>query len=67
MTPTHYRVVSTHVEDIASGAMFANGEVAAGINPKDEYDKAKIDAGVFVPVIGTPPESDAPKKNEETS
>lgn len=48
-----YRVSSSHAEDIASGGMFAPGEEAKGVDPKDPFDAAKIEAGVLVEI--TPP------------
>ena len=55
--PDQYRVASRHPEDIASGASFAPGEIAVGIDPKDPHDKQKIEEGRFVLV--------APPKGKE--
>jgi pyruvate/2-oxoglutarate dehydrogenase complex dihydrolipoamide acyltransferase (E2) component len=43
-----YWVNSRHMEDSASGQMAEPGEWVAGVDPMNPYDKAKIDAGVFV-------------------
>jgi pyruvate dehydrogenase E2 component (dihydrolipoamide acetyltransferase) len=43
-----YRVASSQIEDIHTGAMFAPGETAVGIDPDDPYDAAKIVEGKFV-------------------
>jgi hypothetical protein len=43
-----YRVSSSHAEDIASGAVFAPGETAVGVDPDNPYDRQKIDAGILV-------------------
>ena len=47
---SRYRVSSSHAEDIASGAVFAPGETAVGVDPENPFDKAKIEAGVLVEI-----------------
>lgn len=47
-----YRVISTHAEDIASGAMFEPGEWAIGVDPDRPFDRAKIEAGKLLPESG---------------
>lgn len=44
------RVVSTHAEDIASGAAFGPGEIAVGVDPSDPYDRTKIEEGKLLPL-----------------
>lgn len=48
-----YRVTSLHAETISTGATFAPGENATGVNPKNEHDKALIDDGKLVEVTKT--------------
>jgi hypothetical protein len=43
-----YRVALRHPVDIATGASFAPGETAVGVNPKDPHDKQLIDEGHLV-------------------
>jgi pyruvate/2-oxoglutarate dehydrogenase complex dihydrolipoamide acyltransferase (E2) component len=45
-----YRVASTQIEDIHTGAMFAPGETAVGFDPADPYDAAKLADGKFVAI-----------------
>lgn len=61
---SRYRVSSSHPEDIASGAVFAPGELAVGVDAENPYDKAKIEAGVLVET--TSPAKRTPKKEEES-
>ena len=58
-----YRVASTHPEDIAAGAVFGPGELAVRVDPKNPYDKAKIEAGILVPVSA--PKKKTPETPEE--
>jgi pyruvate/2-oxoglutarate dehydrogenase complex dihydrolipoamide acyltransferase (E2) component len=46
--PDRYWVNSRHSEDAASGQIAEPEEWIVGVNPEDPYDKAKIDAGIFV-------------------
>ena len=46
--PNRYWVNSRHMEDSASGQMAEPNEWITGVNPSNPYDKAKIDAGVFI-------------------
>jgi pyruvate/2-oxoglutarate dehydrogenase complex dihydrolipoamide acyltransferase (E2) component len=46
--PDRYFVRSRHSEDMASGKLGEPGEWVVGVDPTNPYDKAKIDAGVFV-------------------
>ncbi len=45
-----YRVSSTQIEDIHTGATFAHGEIAVGFDPDDPYDAAKLAEGKIVKV-----------------
>jgi len=45
-----YRVCSTQIEDIHTGANFGPGEVAVGFDPENAYDAAKLAEGKFVEV-----------------
>jgi pyruvate/2-oxoglutarate dehydrogenase complex dihydrolipoamide acyltransferase (E2) component len=50
-----YRVSSTQIEDIHTGATFGPEEVAIGFDPEDPYDAAKLEEGKFVAVADTEP------------
>lgn len=50
-----YRVSSSHAEDIHTGASFAPGEVAVGVDPEDPHDAALIEDGRLVEVIPSEP------------
>jgi len=56
-----YRVASQHPEEIHTGASFAPGETAEGIDPSNPFDAAKITEGRFVAVKAVP----APKASAE--
>jgi hypothetical protein len=58
-----YRVASRHPEDLASGASFAPGELAKGVNPKDPHDKRLIEEGRLV--ITTPRKSSSNKEESK--
>lgn len=45
MAAKRFRVTSTHAETISTGASFAPGELAVGVDEKDPHDKAAIDEG----------------------
>lgn len=65
-----YRVAETRPEEIHTGATFAPGEMAEGIDPADPFDAAKIAEGRFVAVqSGKPPKASkaAQKKAEDLS
>ncbi len=47
--PDRYYVNSAHAEDTAAGRMVEPGEWVIGVDPANPYDRAKIEAGVFVP------------------
>jgi len=46
--PDRYLVRSRHSEDMASGKLAEPGEWVVGVDPTNPYDKAKIEAGIFV-------------------
>jgi pyruvate/2-oxoglutarate dehydrogenase complex dihydrolipoamide acyltransferase (E2) component len=48
-------LTSQRVEDIHTGAMFAPGEEAVGLDPDNDYDAAKIADGAFEPI---PPDAE---------
>ena len=48
---TRFRVSSTKLEEAHTGASFAPGEEAIGIDPSNEDDARKIDEGRFVSII----------------
>ena len=53
-----YRVpLGHHTEDIHTGATFAPGEEAIGLDPTDPFDAAKIADGAFEPLPETPAET----------
>lgn len=58
---SRYLVSSSHAEDIASGAVFAPGELAVGVDADDPHDKDLIDRGVLVE-IARPGKSKAKKE-----
>ncbi len=60
MPATRYRVTSSHPETISTGASFAPGELAVGVDPSDAHDKAAIDEGRLTPLKPKP----AAKKEE---
>jgi hypothetical protein len=60
---SRYRVSSSHAEDIASGAVFAPGETAVGVNPDNPHDKELIDRGVLVEI--TRPSKPKAKKEDD--
>lgn len=62
-----YRVASAHPEEIHTGAEFAPGEQAVGIDPSHPFDAAKITEGIFVPIRTTAAlkASDAAEKKAE--
>jgi pyruvate/2-oxoglutarate dehydrogenase complex dihydrolipoamide acyltransferase (E2) component len=47
--PDRYYVNSAHSEDTAAGRMVEPGGWVVGVDPSNPYDRAKIEAGVFVP------------------
>lgn len=59
-----YRVASTHVEDIHTGATFAPGEEAIGLDPDNPFDAAKIADGAFEEMPPVPAEAD-PEATDE--
>ena len=63
-----YRVAGTRPEEIHTGATFAPGETAEGIDPENPFDAAKIAEGRFVAIqSGKPPKASkaAQKKAED--
>lgn len=50
-----FRVATTKAEEIHTGATFAPGEEAVGIDPSHPDDARKIEAGVFVEISGGAP------------
>lgn len=61
---SRYRVSSTHPVDIASGAVFAPGETAVGVDSEDPHDKRLIEEGVLVETTSSKPKT---TKKEEGS
>lgn len=61
---SRYRVSSSHVEDIASGAVFAPGELAVGVDADDPHDASLIERGVLVEIETKPARKT--KKEEES-
>src|ERR1044072_7830157 len=55
MSPTRYRVASSHPEETAKGATFAPGEEVRGLDPENEDDARKIDEGRFVEIAEQAP------------
>lgn len=55
-----YRVISDHPETISTGASFAPGEEAVGLDPKDPHDKALLEDGKFVVISEGPNPVDLP-------
>lgn len=61
---SRFRVSSAHPEDLASGATFAPGETAVGVNPKDPHDARLIEEGRLVPLDSKPASKSKTKENE---
>jgi pyruvate/2-oxoglutarate dehydrogenase complex dihydrolipoamide acyltransferase (E2) component len=55
-----YRVTSTKLEEIHTGATFLPGEEAIGFDPTDPDDARKLDEGLFVEI-----QTDAPREPSE--
>jgi hypothetical protein len=65
---TRFRVASTKLEEIHSGASFAPGEEAVGFDPNHPEDARKLDEGLIVEIqeeIVRPPSEAVVKKAEE--
>ena len=50
MSPPRFRVASSKAEEVNSGATFAPGEEAIGIDPEHPDDARKIEEGRFVEI-----------------
>lgn len=60
-----YRVSSTHPEPIHTGAEFAPGETAVGIDPSDPFDAERIAEGKFVPIkLASKPKASKPARDK---
>jgi pyruvate/2-oxoglutarate dehydrogenase complex dihydrolipoamide acyltransferase (E2) component len=65
---TRFRVASTKLEEIHSGASFAPGEEAVGFDPGNPEDARKLAEGLFVEIqeeTVRPPSEAAVKRAEE--
>jgi pyruvate/2-oxoglutarate dehydrogenase complex dihydrolipoamide acyltransferase (E2) component len=51
---TRYRVASTKLEEIHTGASFLPGEEAPGFDPSDPDDARKLEEGLFVAIQDQP-------------
>jgi pyruvate/2-oxoglutarate dehydrogenase complex dihydrolipoamide acyltransferase (E2) component len=51
MTPTKFRAAGNRPVEIATGATFAPGENAPGVDPDNPHDAAEIEAGRLVELV----------------